>query len=90
MNTGLGLPGGEDGLFQNLLAAHDPHPAVIHLNAVKERPQVGLAEGDLTGCELLAHASREALDDSWADVLDSPCARPCPLKRGVGLLARQL
>jgi hypothetical protein len=74
MNTGLGLAGGEDGLFQHLLAAHDPHLAVIHLNAVKERPQVGLAEGDLTGCEVLAHGPREALDNNRADVLDSPRA----------------
>jgi hypothetical protein len=76
VNTGLGLPAGQDGLFQLLLAAHDPHLAVIHLDAVEERPQVGLAEGDLAGCEILAHGPREALDNNWADVMFSTARVP--------------
>jgi hypothetical protein len=37
MNTGLVLPAGQDGLFQYVLAAHDPHLAVVDLDAIDER-----------------------------------------------------
>ena len=68
MNTGLVLPAGQDGLFQHVFPAHDPHLAVVDLDAVDERAEVGLAEGDLAGREPLAHGPREALDDDGAHV----------------------
>ena len=72
MNTGLALSARQNRLFQDLLAAHDPHLAVVDLDTIYERAQIGLAEGDVARRELLEHGPRKAVDQNRADVLDGP------------------
>jgi len=47
MNTGLALTGRPDFLFQHFFPAHNAHLAVVDLDAIDQRSQVGLAERDL-------------------------------------------
>jgi hypothetical protein len=64
------VPGCEldDGLFECRFRTADADGAVIDLDGIDLRAQIGLAERDVAGRDVLAHQRAEAFDFSTVDV----------------------
>lgn len=70
---------GHNGGFQNVFAAHDPDVMVVDFDAVDNRANIGLAEGDFAGGQFVAHGLAKALDRCRAEINDRPHASFCAL-----------
>jgi len=54
--------GFRDALFQGVLRPANPHLSIVHLDALDEEPQIGLAELAVAAPEPVAHGGGEGLD----------------------------
>ncbi|WP_291990849.1 hypothetical protein [Luteitalea sp.] len=65
----------QNGLFQNVFSAHDPHHRIVDLDPVDDRANVGLAERDLARIDAFAHEPGEAIEGERADTFRRTCPR---------------
>ena len=75
---------GQNCSFQHVLVPHDPDRAVVDLDHVNQRSQVGLAEGNGPGRELLSHIPAESLQQRRVNQDRGTPARFCPFERRFG------